>query len=542
MSACLAALFRSVCGRRRRRLLTVVCLVLLAIAAVRRLTKDGPSADGHATTTHVTPPADTTPRDMVMTSSRDAGDDVTEVDVQEVVRSAVGLVEQSGAMSALVDGLRAGADVNGTVMISVVDGKFADFAFNFYTTATRLNLSSVLLCVDRDATVYLRSRQVPCVPFYVRHAVDGAGDFGTLRYNGVTNLKTLAVLCTLHCGYDALVVDVDVSLFADPRPHFRCGACDVHVQMDRAQANSGFAHVRRTPGGVRLYARAWRMYTHYRRASDQTYLNSAMDVLRRDGRLRVRELPVDRFACGYYYFEYDGRHFYNEPPCPGCVMAHSNYIGTVAAKRYRLRENLLWRVEEDGYYTSRETRYLVYDNPYDLAERAMHLEKTALTNAFHLARLTGRVVILPSFRCCDCSGKVCASARRRCSLLSVLDVKRFEAAVGRRYREHSFLRHPLVEVRLLDASEVLVINTTFYRNRSVPDARPAAVFQSARARGVNTTELLAWLERFRSSSVLRFHSLYDVFTDVGASTDFTDRSFNCTSYEQWQQQTLDDML
>ena len=342
-----------------------------------------------------------------------------------------------------------------------------------------------------------------------------------------------------------LVADVDVSLFADPRPHLRaCGACDVHVQMDRAQANSGFVHVRRTPASLLLYASAWRMYAHYRRASDQAYLNSAMDGLRRAGRLRVHELPADRFACGYYYFEYDGRHFYNEPPCPDCVMAHSNYIGTAAAKRYRLRENLLWNVDVDGYYSSDATRYLVYDNPYDLAERSMHMEKTALNNAFLVARLCGRVVILPTFRCCDCAGKECAIMRRRCSLLSVLDVKRFEEATGGQYREHSFLRHPLVKASLKHSSDVLFINSTFYRSRSLPNVRPADVFQPGVAGYLNRTELSTWLNRYGSLPVLRFHSLYDVFTDSMPFKwyDFTEKSFECTSYEQWPQKVLDDML
>ena len=488
-----------------------------------------------ATTRHTSP---------VQTTLRDVSNHLTVMDAHDVLQSVVGPLESNGTLSPLFNALETSADANRTVMISIVDGKMADFALNFHQTATRLGLRSVLVCLDDDSRRYLAMQRVPCVPFHVEHAAGGEGDFGSLRYLGVTNIKTVVVLCALSRRYNVLVVDVDVSLFADPSPQFRCGACDIHVQMDRTQANSGFVHVRHTPASMLLYATAWTMYTRYRRASDQAYLNSAMDVLRRDGRLRVQELPVDRFSCGYYYFEYDRRQFYNEPPCRGCVMAHNNYIGTVAAKRYRMRENHLWNVDVDGYYSNDATRYIVYDNPYDLGERSAHLEKTALSNAFHLARLTGRVVILPTFRCCDCAGKVCSPVRRRCSLLTVLDVKRFEEATGSRYREYSFLRHTLVEARLKQPSDVLLINTTFYHNRSVPNVRPTDVFQPAIANHVNVTELSAWLHRYQSLPVLRFHSLYDVSANIWPfkKIDFTNDYFACSSYEQWPWDIVDNIL
>ena len=481
---------------------------------------------------------------LVETTLRGVGDQVTPLDATEVLRSVVGPLESNGTLSPLFDALEINADANRTVMLSIVDGKMADFALNFHQTATLLGLRGVLVCLDDDSRRYLATQRVHCVPFHVEHAAGGEGDFGSRRYLGVTNLKTLIVLCALSRGYNVLVVDVDVSLFADPRPHFRCSACDLHVQMDRTQANSGFVHVRHTPGSLLLYATAWTLYTRYRRASDQSYLNSAMDMLRREGHLRVQELPADRFSCGIYYFEYDRRQFYNEPPCRGCVMAHNNYIGTVAAKRYRMRENHLWNVDVDGYYTNHTTRYLVYENPYDLGERSAHLEKAALGNAFHLARLTGRVVILPTFRCCDCAGKVCSPIHKRCSLLTVLDVKRFEEAIGGRYREHSFLRHPLVVSRLKQPSNVLLINTTFYHNRSVPNVRPVDVFQPAIAGYMNVTKLSAWLHRYQSVPVLRFHSLYDLPTDIlpFKTIDFTDEYFACSSYEQWPWDIVESML
>ena len=528
------ALLRSIRGNRRCWVPLIVGVCLLYVIAVRRFMKQSQVTQmATATSRHTS---------LVETTLRGAGDQVTPLDANEVLQSVVGPLESNGTLSPLFEALEVAAVANRTVMISIVDGKMADFALNLHQTTTLLGLRSVLVCLDDDSRRYLATHQVHCVPFHVEHDAGGEGDFGSRRYLGITNLKTLVVLCALSRGYNVLVVDVDVSLFADPRPHFTCGACDLHVQMDRTQANSGFVHVRHTPASLLLYATAWTLFTRYRRASDQSYLNSAMDILRRGGRLRVQELPADLFSCGYYYFEYDRRQFYNEPPCRGCVMAHNNYIGTVAAKRYRMRENHLWNVDVDGYYTNHTTRYLVYDNTYDLGERSPHFEKAALNNAFHLARLTDRVVILPTFRCCDCAGKVCSTIHKRCSLLTVLDVKRFEEATGGRYREHSFLRHPLVAASVKQPSEVLLINTTFYHNRSVPNVRPLDVFQPAIAGYVNVT-LSAWLHRYQSVPVLRFHSLY-VSTDIlpFKNIDFTNEYFACSSYEQWPWDIVDSML
>ena len=160
----------------------VVC-VLLSLVAVRRLMTDSRAAgesrvadetqvaDEQTTTTRHTPPAEPTPNEV--------GD---QVDVQEVLQSVVGPLESSGNLSGLLDALETGADVNRTVMISVVDVKYTDFALNFYSTATRLGLPSVLVCVDEDATRYLAAKRVPCVPFYVKHAIGGGGMYNTVHY------------------------------------------------------------------------------------------------------------------------------------------------------------------------------------------------------------------------------------------------------------------------------------------------------------------------------------------------------------------------
>ena len=99
---------------------------------------------------------------------------------------------------------------------------------------------------------------------------------------------------------------------------------------------SGFAYIRPTSASIRLYETAWDLYVQYHKAHDQTYINLATDRLngdiRRGPAVRIHSLSRRLFPCGVYYFEHQHRMFDNKPPCVECVMAHNNYMGTIAAK------------------------------------------------------------------------------------------------------------------------------------------------------------------------------------------------------------------
>ena len=113
---------------------------------------------------------------------------------------------------------------------------------------------------------------------------------------------------------------------------------------------SGFAFVRSTPSSIRLYETAWELYVKYHKAHDQAYINLAIEQLNgNSGRkipvvvipengggktpaVVIESLPYSLFPCGVYYFEHGHRMFANKPLCPQCVMAHNNYMGSIAAK------------------------------------------------------------------------------------------------------------------------------------------------------------------------------------------------------------------
>jgi len=104
---------------------------------------------------------------------------------------------------------------------------------------------------------------------------------------------------------------------------------------------SGFAFIRPTPTSIHLYQTAWELYVKYHKAHDQAYINVAIDRLKGSRRrVRIQSLSTSLFPCGIYYFEHEHRMFENKPLCPECVMAHNNYMGSVAAKVLR-QQNLI---------------------------------------------------------------------------------------------------------------------------------------------------------------------------------------------------------
>ena len=99
---------------------------------------------------------------------------------------------------------------------------------------------------------------------------------------------------------------------------------------------SGFAFIRPTPASIRLYETAWDLYLKYHKSHDQAYINLAIGRLNGDkGRspaVKIHSLSPSLFPCGVYYFEHAHRMFENKPPCRNCVIAHNNYMGSIAAK------------------------------------------------------------------------------------------------------------------------------------------------------------------------------------------------------------------
>ncbi len=193
----------------------------------------------------------------------------------------------------------------------------------------------------------------------------------------------------------------------------------------------------------------------------------------------------------------------------------------------------MWMVDQDGYYSSPDRKYLTYDNPFhwESGEETIKQELTALKNALHVCVILNRTLILPSFNCSMCEGNaICTNTPGRCTLNTYIRISAFNAYFGDMYREHTFLNHPKVPQSIKDSiSESLVIMTPttqeFENHLSLNGVRHVFTPQNPTL-GVTTQEIQDWLQPFSQAKILSFHSMYGSYIEVEDKTNPFAESLN----------------
>ena len=226
-------------------------------------------------------------------------------------------------------------------------------------------------------------------------------------------------------------------------------------------------------------SRAWRLYNHYHLSHDQAYLNMAHKLMVKDALIirldmflitQRQEISLKNTRYMYCTMCKEGILFFFSVPLSS-LPANSRAATTIPSslpriqqpatlphlrdrpqqlhgnqrrKALQIQRNTLWMVDTNEYYTSTSAKYLTYSNPLDLGDANYPTEIHALKSALMIGVLLERVVILPKFHCCNCKTLKCYSAKHQCSLLHMLKVKSFDDVFQGKYREASFLEHPLV--------------------------------------------------------------------------------------------------
>ena len=259
------------------------------------------------------------------------------------------------------------------------------------------------------------------------------------------------------------------------------------------------------------------------------------------------------------------------------------------SKIYRFKEHGWWMYDKDAYYSNTSRRYFAYANTlvWPSLEASVAEELIALKVVLAIGELLNRVVILPRFHCTAATagggttapagsaqsrggaggaggGSLPPHPDRDCPMDSLLNVTAFDAVFADRYRESSFLRHPLVpDAVTLDRSPPTLLVTR--QNIGLKMALLAAAAAAA-APGEDVRLLTAGstaadaavvggsrsppplrlraadiLEMFEGSPqhVLVFSSLYRNVPDIGdGNTDSTDfegrikKAFHRGNYRQ----------
>ena len=197
-------------------------------------------------------------------------------------------------------------------------------------------------------------------------------------------------------------------------------------------------------------------------------------------------------------------------PCEKCVIIHSNWIVGGEAKTYRFKEDSLWRVDTNKYYSDITAKYLTYNNLIGVkstVQEELHSLKTALI----ISELLNRILILPDFTCKGCSSGSCKTPKNRCSFLSHGEIAVLDKYFGGSYREHAFFDNPLVpeEIKMSNSRPIQFTTT----NKTVSSDPPEVVQFFKNTDEVLPDDILAY---FGSStdSVLVFHDLRGNFKNL----------------------------
>lgn len=201
----------------------------------------------------------------------------------------------------------------------------------------------------------------------------------------------------------------------------------------------------------------------------------------------------------------------------------------------------------DDYYSSRTRRYLVYDNPAPpliptpspgvtvVPPRLDVEELVALRTALAFGELLGRVVILPRFHCLDQT----PLQFKECPLNSLINISAFDESFAGKYRENSFLRHPLVPKSTLSSrTQPYRIHIQGPEELGEPIVMPAADATLLTISGnVTSGDVIRWFGDV-DRAVLVFDSLAfpaPRFSTTEQTNEFNDRAnkaFQRSNYRQ----------
>ena len=110
--------------------------------------------------------------------------------------------------------------------------------------------------------------------------------------------------------------------------------CDIQIQWDGREGNTGFYIVRPTQAGIELHNKALQIWQQGNKlTTNQKAIDYILNQMVANKTIKYEYLDVDRFPHGSHYFESGGRMFAGENPCTQCVMVHNNWIVGGDAKR-----------------------------------------------------------------------------------------------------------------------------------------------------------------------------------------------------------------
>ena len=410
------------------------------------------------------------------------------------------------------------------IVVASFDVAYSPLALNLYLTSfKRFDITNHLfLATDQEGCAKLEPRGANCLQYSnnnnTNNNMSRPSMFDSLEFNIKVCIKPRIVLDCLKRGFSVLFVDVDVVFLKNPLPFFNtCPDCDFMPQFDNRtnEVNAGFFFVRNSIGSIQLFEKVVHIIPRNPKM-DQIYINQAVKEMIHT--LKVCYLPTNLFQLGYSFFSEGHRVFVGDNPCEQCVVVHNNYILSLEAKIYRFKEYGLWAVDERGYYTEKNRKYIKYDNPIEFREHFRFrnnattvMELKSLKAALMIGHILNRTVILPKFNCRGVRGYV-ALPEQKCHFGLHFSVRTFESYLPafETYRESVFLEHPLVpESTKRSVSAPFLIDGPIRRRLDNPNATltPDVRIRIPKRINVSPADIVGWFAK-ESAHVLQFHALY----------------------------------
>lgn len=462
------------------------------------------------------------------------------------------------------------------ILLALVDAAFADMAINLYESSLKpFGIENFLFVgAGQRACEILSNVSLPCFHYTEDKDNEVPSTYRSPDFIRKMNIRTDMILDALSVGFTVLHTDLDVSFLKNPIPDLReiMTKADIATLWDSVAYNAGFVVVRPTWFSKQIYKEMKSMTRHSDKVDDQTALNSQisrMNVLYRFRGFSAVALNNKRYLCGVDYFEKDRRFF--AANCSDCIVVHNNWIVGREAKVYRFKEHLLWMYDKDSYYTNTSQDYLIYSNPIIWSNDKVSVleELDALKAALAIGQLLNRIVILPHFHCTAGAlgiknptgpkveargrGGFIASSKAKdvvprieCPLNGLLNVTAFDAMFADRYRESSFLRHPLVKNKIKTSvsvphfimhSKTIDIKQRLSSTNKENESTFRVVHPPASSDRLTDADIIQLFGN-STSKVLAFHSLYHTvpeFSNLEMKTDFDNRIKKAFQHGQYRQ-------
>ena len=399
---------------------------------------------------------------------------------------------------------------NGTIILFFVDLAFTDMALNLYFSSLKtLKIENyIFVCASQEAVHILKTYNIMAIALWNDSNSLMASDFRTVEFGKKAIRKIFVTLLALELGYKVLFADTDIILLKDPLPYMSSNY-SIIFQPDtpKGTINSGFYFAYPTEK-VKYLHHTLISRTNCWKYAQQACLSHIADELM----IKKRLLPYDLFQSGVVYFDNGKRMFAFDNPCKACVLIHNNWIVSFSNKRYRFKEQLMWHVDHNGYYSNPNAKYIAYDNLIDFGPKKTKLMETnALRTAFFIAFLLNRIVIFPKFSCYGCKKQHCQKITPKlsgCAAHVQYDIKILDKVLGTKYRENMFLNHTLVPNRIkMSVTDPIFIEMQ-NNSYAISSSKNIIFYPRDVINGATKEEFLTWLTPYSDYSVIKFHTLY----------------------------------